>query len=120
MRRIAVGRSAGRALLAAAVLVSAGCATRPATEVVPPIEPRLLEAGRLELPAGCTPVRGRVYRTRATVESDGRVSGAVTESGPGCVQEALVQWVESFRYGALDARADVAIDWIGVEAGRGG
>lgn len=107
-------------LLAAAVLVSAGCATRPATEVVPPIEPRLLEAGVLELPAGCAPVRGRVYRTLATVEPDGRVSGAVAETGPGCVQEALVQWVESFRYGALDEPTAVSIDWMGVEAGRGG
>jgi hypothetical protein len=107
--------------LLAVVLALGGCAslTRPA--VSPPEPPlTLLSAGPLELPTDCEPADGRVYRTNFIVEIDGRVTGARSESGEGCVQQALRTWVSSFRYAPVGAAKPTVIDWLAVTASRGG
>lgn len=107
--------------LLAAVLALGGCAslTRPAAS--PPRAPlELLSSGPLELPADCEPADGKVYRTNFIVETDGRVTAARSESGEGCVQQALRSWVSSFRYAPVGAAMPAVLDWLAVTASRGG
>jgi hypothetical protein len=119
-RRHVVSRERG-IVLAGLLLVVAGCAPLPREPaVVPPPPLQLLGADPLELPDGCEPVAGRVYRTTYVVLPDGRVIDAASGSGEGCVEEALRAWVGSFRYGPIDARTPAVIDWIAVTATRGG
>jgi hypothetical protein len=112
----------GPRLVSAAVAVGlllAGCvSTRPA--IPPGPELQLLEAGTLEIPPGCEPAPGTVYRTAYVVQPDGRVAAVASESGSGCVQEALRQWVATFRYRPVDAPTTAVLDWLGVTAARGG
>ena len=105
------------------VALVSGCAGGPrhpstATQAAPRLE--LLESAPLAIPAGCEPTPGIVYRTRFTVDAEGRVDAATPESGAGCVQTALVRWVESFRYRPPGAAAETTIDWMAVTASRGG
>lgn len=97
----------------------AGCAplTHEARVPAPPLQ--LLSAGDLDLPADCEPAPGKVYRTNYVVHPDGRVTNAASNTGDGCVERALRAWVNSFRYGAVDAEMPVVIDWIAVTAARG-
>jgi hypothetical protein len=114
---------AGRhiAVLAATLFTVAGCAPLTREPAAPPPPPlHLLGAESLELPQGCEPVRGQVYRTNYVVQPDGRVTDTASGSGDGCVEEALRAWVSSFRYGPIDAELPVVIDWIAVTATRGG
>ena len=107
--------------IAFAALVT-GCAGPPSRPTStgqhgPPLE--LLEAGPLVLPADCEPQPGLVYRTRFTVQTDGRVSAAAPDAGAGCVQSALVRWVDSFRYRPPRTVTTATIDWMSVTARRG-
>jgi len=107
----------------ALVALAAGCAGPPSRPAAPEyLTPRLelLETGLLELPAGCEPAAGVVYRTRFTVGTDGRVTEAAPESGTGCVQAALSRWVGSFRYRPPESATATTIDWMSVTARRGG
>jgi hypothetical protein len=116
-RSRAVSALAGVACLCMVLL--AGCAATPGTK--PPSEPelQLLSAGALALPDDCEPIGGRVYRTRYVVQPDGRVAGATPESGTGCVQDALLHWVETFQYRPLAAPVPATLDWLAVTARRG-
>jgi hypothetical protein len=116
-RSRAVPELTGAACLGMVLL--AGCAAVPGTK--PPSEPelQLLSAGALALPDGCEPTDGRVYRTRYVVQPDGRVAGARPESGTGCVQDALLRWVETFHYRPLAAPVPATLDWLAVTARRG-
>lgn len=108
-------------LLAGTLLAVAGCAplTRePAALPPPPLH--LLSAAALELPSGCEPLQGQVYRTNYVVQPDGRVTDTSSGTDDGCVEQALRAWVSSFRYGPVDAQMPVVIDWIAVTATRGG
>jgi outer membrane murein-binding lipoprotein Lpp len=105
-------------VLAAGVLL-AGCVSTSA--VFPPApDLQLLEAGALEIPSDCEPARGTVYRTAFLVQPDGRVDAVASESGSGCVQEALRQWVATFRYRPVAEPTAAVLDWMGVSAARGG
>jgi hypothetical protein len=109
------------AVLAGTLLAVAGCAPLTRERAPPPAAPlHLLGAEALELPKGCEPVQGRVYRTRYLVQPDGRVTDTASSSGDGCVEQALRAWVSSFRYGPVEAEMPVVIDWIAVTATRGG
>ena len=106
----------------AGVVLLAGCAsqTAQAPAMRPPVlELQLLDAGTLEIPRGCEPAHGKVYRTRFTVEADGGVAAIVSDSGPGCVQDALRRWVATFRYRPVTAPLPATLDWLDVPARRG-
>lgn len=108
--------------VAVAALIS-GCAlqpdaARPVHVPAPALE--LLVSGTLELPGGCEPAGGAVYRTRFVVHEDGRVADAVSESGAGCVQRALEQWVATFQYRPPAEAGFAVLDWMSVTARRGG
>jgi len=124
--RLAQARSAifltGAAMAGSWILV--GCvspetrAPTPAPGPVPALE--LLNTGTLQIPTGCEPVQGTVYRTSYVVQPGGRTATAVSESGDGCVQDALRHWVSTFQYRAIGAPASTVIDWMAVTAPRGG
>jgi hypothetical protein len=105
--------------LAIPLLALAGCsgAPRRAEAPSPPLE--LVSAGTLELPSGCEPGRGTVYRTAFTVRADGSVDAPVAQSGDGCVQQALRQWVATFRYKSIAQDTPTVFDWLAVTASRG-
>ena len=108
-------------LSSAALLAVGGCTSLTRPSAPPPPAPlQLLSAGPLELPANCDPADGKVYRTHFVVEIDGRVTDARSDSGEGCVQQALRSWVSSFRYAPLEAARPTAFDWREVTASRGG
>jgi hypothetical protein len=85
---------------------------RPAPEL------QLLGADELAMPRGCEATPGAIYRTQFNVQPDGRVSDAVSESGDGCVQQALRTWVTTFSYAPLRETTPVAFDWMVVTATR--
>lgn len=104
-------------VLAVIALSGAGCtAVRPVTTSPPPVQ--LLDAAELTLPDNCVAAPGAVYRTLFEVQPDGRVSAPRSESGDGCVQQALRDWVTTFSYAPLDAPTPVAFDWMAVTASR--
>lgn len=104
------------------VLVVAGCVSSPVR--VPPAQApvpalQLLDTGPLEIPRGCEPARGAVYRTSFVVQPDGSVADAASESGDGCVQSLLRQWVTTFRYRPTSGPEPTVVDWMCVTASRG-
>ena len=70
------------------------------------------------MPRGCEATPGAMYRTHFNVQPDGRVSDAASESGDGCVQQALRTWVTTFSYAPLRETTPVAFDWMIVTATR--
>lgn len=100
-------------------LLAAAC-VGPAVAPAPPAsELQLVGADELALPRGCDATPGAVYRTHFKVQPDGRVSDAASESGDGCVQQALRTWVTTFSYAPLRETMPVAFDWMVVTAARG-
>jgi len=115
--RSQAGRAAATALCTGLLLTA--CVLMPSHAPVAP-ELQLVAAGELSLPGGCEPSPGSVYRVSYFVEPDGRVAGAASDSGAGCVQDALRYWVESFQYAPLAGPLPATIDWMAVTATRGG
>lgn len=118
--RLGPARHGADAALCFALLL-AGCVstTVQAPPAQPPVPtPQLLDTGSLELPRGCEPARGAVYRTRFVVQPDGSVTDAVAESGNGCVQRALQQWAATFEYGPMSEPMETVVDWMYVTASR--
>ena len=97
----------------------AGCAAPPARGPVPPPDLELLGAGARELPSDCEPRGGEVYRMSFLVQPDGRPSAVVSESGHGCVQDALRRWVSTFEYRPVAETRPGTLDWMSVTARRG-
>ncbi len=110
MRRVAT------ALIVATAL--AGCATT--APGVPEATLDLVDLAPVVLPPDCEPGRGVVYRTAFVVQPDGSVGQIAAESGTGCVQQALQDWVATFRYRPVAEATPTVIDWIAVTARRGG
>ena len=102
-------------------LLLGGCVS--STVQVPPAQPpaptlQLLDTGPLEIPGGCEPARGAVYRTSFVVQPDGSVTDAASESGDGCVQSALQQWASTFVYRPASEPTATVVDWMCVTASR--
>jgi hypothetical protein len=113
-------RRHGATLLGVTLLLLAACSGTPRRAALPEPPLQLESAGPLELPGGCEPERGVVYRTAFTVRTDGTVSAPVVETGSGCVQDALRQWVATFRYKPIAQDIPTVFDWLSVTASRGG
>ena len=113
----------GTGVALAGALLVAGCVspTVRGPQAQPPIpELQLLDTGPLEIPRGCEPARGAVYRTRFVVQPDGHVADVASESGSGCMQDTLRQWVSTFQYRPTIGPTPTVIDWMRVTASRGG
>ena len=121
-RRFLTDRAHYRASMALCVaLLLGGCVS--STVQVSPAEPpaptlQLLDTGPLEIPGGCEPARGAVYRTSFVVQPDGSVTDAASESGDGCVQSALQQWASTFVYRPASEPTATVVDWMCVTASR--
>ena len=108
-----------RALALCIGVLLGGCvSTQPARPPAPELQ--LLDAGTLQVPPDCDPESGAVYRTAFVVRPDGRVESVASESGEGCVQQALREWVSTFRYRPVDEPTAAVLDWMSVTAARGG
>jgi hypothetical protein len=91
----------------------AGCVSQPGRErAAVERPPALLSAGVLELPADCTAEPGIVYRTEFLVDDSGAVDRVTHAEGPACVQVALADWVNTFRYAPRSTPAEATIDWM--------
>ena len=111
----------GRLRLLVALLgmsLVSGCVAPTLAPAPPAPQLQLLGAAELTIPRGCEATPGAVYRTHFNVQPDGRVSDAASESGDGCVQQALRVWVTTFNYAPLHEASPVAFDWIIVTAAR--
>lgn len=109
----------------AAVMLAGLCVTGcagldrvPPSTAVPGPQLQLLSAGTLALPQQCEPTPGAVYRTNFVVARSGTVREAVPANGGGCVEEALVGWVATFRYVPLERDTESTLDWMAVVARR--
>ena len=111
----------GAGVAVCGALLVAGCVSST-VEVSPAQAPaptlQLLDTGPLEIPGGCEPARGAVYRTSFVVQPDGSVTNAASESGDGCVQSALQQWASTFVYRPASEPAATVVDWMCVTASR--
>jgi hypothetical protein len=112
----------GAGVAVCGALLVAGCVS--STVQVPPAQPpaptlQLLDTGPLEIPRGCEPARGAVYRTSFVVQPDGSVTDAASESGDGCIQSALQQWALTFEYRPASEPTATVVDWMCVTASRG-
>jgi hypothetical protein len=108
-------RVAAVALIVAAAI--SGCAGTPG---VPAAPLDLVNSGSVVLPANCVPGAGVVYRTAFVVQRDGHVADIAPESGSGCVQQALRDWVATFQYRPVAEATSAVVDWMAVSAARGG
>jgi len=121
VRAAGCARGVAVALTVAGALGAAGCtgletASRPTAIPEPPLT--LLASGPLELPPLCEPARGAVYRTDFVVTREGQVRSARPAVQRGCVEDALVGWVETFRYAPLASETATTLDWMAVVARR--
>ena len=92
----------------------------PSSVKMPAPDLQLLESGSLTLPAECEPRAGEVYRAAFEVGLDGRVQNVRTNGTATCAQEALAAWVSTFRYNSRASSIETVVDWMLVEARRGG
>ncbi len=115
-----MGETSMRLITMALVVATAlaGCATTAPSVPGAPLE--LVDLAPVVLPPGCEPGRGVVYRTAFVVQPDGSVTQIAAQSGTGCVQQALQDWVATFRYRPVAESTPTVIDWIAVTARRGG
>jgi hypothetical protein len=111
----------GAGVAVSGALLVAGCVSS-AVQVSParPPDPtlQLLDTGPLEIPHGCEPAPGAVYRTSFIVQPDGSVTDAASESGDGCIQRTLQQWALTFEYQPAGEPTATVVDWMCVTATR--
>jgi hypothetical protein len=77
----------------------------------------LLESAELYVPDGC-PVESSVQVDFVVLE-DGRTGQVHLSEVAPCLQEALVAWVESFRYAPPAAPTGESVEWLLVTGRRG-
>jgi hypothetical protein len=110
-----------RPALASTALISlvllAGCGMTPTKPLSPP-DLSLLEASPLVIPDDCE-VSGGSVAVSFTVTTSGEPAD-IAATAPPCVRQALLAWVQSFRYAPPAAPTPTAIEWLIVSAKRGG
>ena len=121
-RKIQIGRGWCAVVVASTGgLLAAGCVspTLRTPPAQPPIAaPQLVDTGPLEIPNGCEPRPGAIYRTSFVVQPDGRISDTVSESGDGCMQVVVRQWVSTFAYRPISEPTRTVFDWMCVTGSR--
>ena len=113
-------KSYGLAVLVLSAFL-AGCAgvssTRPDRDVPQPL--KLVSAEPLQIPRDCAIPDATVYRTSFEVLPDGRVRNVVSDAEIRCLNEALSDWVGTFRYEPISVQTKAVIDWIASVERRG-
>jgi hypothetical protein len=106
-------------LLCLAVVAAAisACQNIPSAGPAAPAPLQMLRSGELTLPAACEPSGSVVVAY--TVYEDGRTGNIDVPAAPKCVQQALTQWVASFRYSPQATQVPATMEWLLVEAKKG-
>ena len=101
----------------ATLLFVSGCRSVPEGGPELPASLQLLESAQLYIPNGC--VAEASVRVDFVVLENGRTEHIRTPEVAPCLHEALVAWVESFRYSPPAARRDESVEWLLVTGRRG-
>jgi hypothetical protein len=108
------------ALLKAAVLplvaLLAACQSAPRPHASEPAL-KLLESAPLAVPQDC--FASGSYIVSYTVAATGRTAAIRATDAPSCAQDALVNWVGSFRYEPPGRPTPAAVEWMMVTGKRG-
>ena len=99
-----------------AVVMSA-CQSIPAAGPVTPAPLQMIRSGELTLPDACE-ASGSVV-VAYTVYEDGQTGNIDVPAAPRCLQQALIQWVASFRYSPQATQVPATMEWLLVEAKKG-
>jgi len=105
-------------LFCAAIIGASLCACQglpPAKAPAPPLT--MVRSGDFTLPSSCE--AGGSVVVDYTVYEDGQTGNINVPSAPPCLQQALTQWVASFRYTPQSARVPASIEWLLVTANKG-
>jgi hypothetical protein len=115
--RLPTDSSTIRLLMVGAVVTAlAACQSLPSAG--PPSPPlQMIRSGELALPASCE-ASGSVV-VAYTVYEDGQTGNIDVPAAPPCVQQALTQWVTSFKYSPQSAQVPATIEWLLVEGRKG-
>src|SRR5687768_6003424 len=100
-----------------AVVLLAACQTTPSQQRAEP-ELGLLEAAALVIPKDCV-VAGSFIVSFTVAAATGRTDAIRAPDAPSCVQDALTDWVASFRYEPPAKATPVTMEWMLVTAKRG-
>lgn len=111
-----IRRHLGFAVLLAGAIALSGCQTT-STRGSSKGTIRILQSEPLKVPDNCAAIGS--YFVEFTVMSDGRTDDIKANSGPACIQEALVAWVSSFRYEAPGQEISSGVEWMMVTAQKG-
>lgn len=111
------GMNARIAVMTCAALLAACQTSPPQTESpasAPPL--RLLHSQPLDIPGDCD--ASGSFLVTYTVDERGEPHSIAAVDGPGCVSDALVAWVSTFRYAPRSAPVTTAVEWLVVTAPR--
>ena len=111
-----IASSCARALTLLAVLFMAACQTMPPARSVEP-ELKLLQASPLVVPNDC--IASGTFVVSYTVATTGRTAAISPPDAPSCIQNALTEWVASFRYEPPSKPTPASMEWMMVTAQRG-
>ena len=89
----------------------------PSAGPVAPAPLQMIRSSELTLPPACES-SGSVVVVY-TVYEDGQTGDIDVPAAPKCVQQALTQWVASFRYSPQATQVPATIEWLLVEARKG-
>ena len=99
-----------------AAAVVAGCQTA-SQRSTPELELKLLSTSPLIVPKDC--FASGSFLVAFTVATTGLTTAIRAPDAPGCVQDALIAWVASFRYEPPAKATPATLEWMMVTAKRG-
>ena len=108
-----------RKLLPAVALIAiTGCQTAPQRHIPdPPASPQLLSSAPLQIAPTCD-VNIAVDVDYA-IQPDGSISNVSLSDAPACAREALMAWVNSYRYAPQSTPVATGFAWMRVLGERG-
>ena len=98
-----------------AVVFVAACQTAPPRSSEP--ELKLLQTSPLVVPNDC--IASGSFVVSYTVATTGRTAAISPPDAPSCIQDALTEWVASFRYEPPGKATPASMEWMMVTAQRG-
>ena len=103
--------------IAAIAILIAACQSLPAAGPATRAPLQMIRSGELTLPDACE-ASGSVV-VAYTVYADGQTGNIDVPAAPKCLQQALTQWVASFRYSPQITQVPATMEWLLVEAKKG-
>jgi hypothetical protein len=112
-----IRRHLGFAVLMAGAIALSGCQLAPTKAPSSKGTIRILESRPPVFADNCE--ASGSYFVEFTVLSDGRTGEIQAPAAPACVQQALTEWVKSFRYEAPGQNIPSGVEWMMVTARKG-